>query len=439
MSDRVPDTQSFEAEGRKYNILVQCSSPTNGINENPTGFSIPANNIIELIINTNIKNLFVKAAITCIDDESVNVKKLIGRSGTCLILINQEKVVVDGQIQKKEVENPIQLICTVDAVIPTGEKSEDGNDIYSIQLSGVERRKLLATPYMISLSPREFNDVDLVDVIKESLRKVNLDLDEKSFNEINQGDNIKTDYIVNRRANAKNVIDNILNKKLMINIGDDEENNIDSFNILFYDMLTEQYRFKNTKSVDGKIFELNIPIFRKESMRIFNEAEPKLGYIPTITAQDVCVKCSELKISKYDQQSNVFYDQIIKQESFLKLFDDKIKQLVTSEDSNTDKKIQRHITQYDDQHLNIYNDMVDVFLYDGFALNIKPFLDLCLFDAIMVVPDASGKFVSQEYTKLIYDLREKVRAIEGVHRVCEITYIIKPREKYFRQNVGLVR
>lgn len=83
--------------------------------------------------------------------------------------------------------------------------------------------------------------------------------------------------------------------------------------------------------------------------------------------------------------------------------------------------------------------MVDVFLYDGFALNIKPFLDLRLFDAILVVPDESDKIVSQEYTKLSFDMREKVRAIEGTHRVCEITYIIKPKERYFRQNVGLVR
>ena len=421
---------TFTHNGSRYTVDVRFVYKNGNEERNVV---LGTSNILDVEINTVLNRLFTNGFVIYRDING-DVGRMIGIfNNVCMVTMYSYESQINGgvitwipsQTQKFSHSFIVDNITIVD---------NDAESItYCIYLTGSEYFKMLNHVSYSDYGNEQKKTV--MQIIGEMLTKYGKVEIDDSFTKITS--DVKMNYISNGMDTVMTSIDYLMQKQFFI-----ADNTEKTMKFLIYDFIDNKYKAFQIGQTPITQFSGTTLSFNNTSIsELMQQDAIKLGSISDNRKSDINHNISQITIRNYDINSNTFGYKTYSSQQIVNFMAGQSNKNVkmTNVDPTENSFITRDVSDWDND-INVYNDMVDVFMnYDSVLINIGGAIGRRLMDCFNIAIDSRPDTIPSDKTTEYDDYMSRYKQLQGGWYITKIRYIIKPNESIFHQNLQLSR
>ena len=441
MGTQAISTNSFSYNGKTYFFQATIFTKTDLYSSH---HGLDFNNCVTFEYQNQLNSLAIPAVLTYRDVYGV-IDKYIEKPFVQSMIVFAEVTteIKDDEIVVRDLDDKAMLSMTF-LVTKIEIVERHGREvIYKLHMISSNWINLTS---IIDYTNYSKNPEQIFKIIKNILSDAQLEIDDKSFDEVKS--EVKINYITNGNDTVLTCIKYLLSKMIYYKKYDE------SWKFIFFDEQKNKYRlfdFSNINTIVGsRLFIFGM--FNSETEQLFQEDPLGLTTVNSFTNVNLMNTGFNYKITDYDYQHNKFVKEQLKNEdivklrneSFLKSFnDEKNKTYLQKFEKlpNTTLNLNKKATYWNDNQLmSQYN-----YLCKAFCENNAIIVDCAgeivrkPSDVVTLRIDRKVQSLSDEEPEVEDDITHKYTSFEGAWVTSKIHHIIDFQSAKYRANVMLFR
>lgn len=424
---------SFIYSGQKYTLEVALFNNS----ENFKQFHALNNENIESLEIINQANcLYLTGEMIYVDSYGV-VDKYYEKQFTWL-------AVQFGEVQMQKTENvdssklDPENFFSIDFYVTSIELLNRNHHVLTYKISFVSSNWFKAIAN-ISYSNYSKRPETLFDLIKVALSLNDLQVDDKSFDEVKT--DVKINYITNGNENSISMVKYLLSKMYYYDTRDE------SLKFIYYNYLTKKYHLFDMANSDTSrgMYNLIISFFNTQNEQYLEEEPINLGTVTQFPKNMTFLDMFNYGFFGYDYQHNVFLDKSVKSEDIINY---RNKRFENTSYKNKFEFIFDSTLKYYNWGSYWNNDTLSEVYYhtmktmtedNAIVVNCSGVLTRLPGDFVNVNVDRRLDYTKTEEPIDLDDVKKRYKAFEGSWVISKIRHIIQPKAKKYRQNLVLFR